>query len=398
MASAPRARLLCLEKMSVWLEVSEDLRIGRALQPALWEEVVPCEAARNSISRVHFEVKIRQSRLMVKNLSTGGTFLNGLRITEATLEDGDILSVGQGENGRPALQFQVSVEPQSQMLSLQCLAKVKLPNSRLLAGPTGIVRVGRALQPPEFWQSIVPDEALRNAISRSHFEISPTPDGQIVLVNLSVAGTLLNGNMVQQDHTVKDGDLVGIPLHRRPGVPPIVQFRVECGHPPYPAGLHPSEKEPIAMKVTDSNVTPRPVASPQNGQSNTGDVVQVPQGTLPSPFLLQCISADPSEDSVCTLAAPFAQACISVGSDFLDQTFWTRVLQDRTPAKLESLYFRLFMSQRDGTPTLILHAHAATKLNGVAATGQQPVVHDDVIGIVDGDEPFLCFRVNFLLR
>lgn len=32
------------------------------------------------------QVKIRQSRLMVKNLSTGGTFLNGLRITEATLE------------------------------------------------------------------------------------------------------------------------------------------------------------------------------------------------------------------------------------------------------------------------------------------------------------------------
>ena len=50
-----------------------------------------------------------------------------------------------------------------------------------------------------------------------------------MLTNLSLAGTLVNGHMVQQQHKVQHGDVVAIPLHGRVHeAPPIVQFRVEC--------------------------------------------------------------------------------------------------------------------------------------------------------------------------
>jgi len=84
------------------------------------------------------------------------------------------------------------------------------------------------MQAPEFWSSLVPDETLRNAVSRQHFEISSKGE-KLMLTNLSLAGTLVNGHMVQQQHKVQHGDVVAIPLHGRVHeAPPIVQFRVEC--------------------------------------------------------------------------------------------------------------------------------------------------------------------------
>ena len=83
------------------------------------------------------------------------------------------------------------------------------------------------MQPPEFWSSLVPDENLRSAISRQHFEVTQK-DKVITLVNMSLAGTLINGHMVQRQHKVQHGDVIAIPLHGRVHeAPPIVQFRVE---------------------------------------------------------------------------------------------------------------------------------------------------------------------------
>ena len=65
------------------------------------------------------------------------------------------------------------------------------------------------MQAPEFWSSLVPDETLRNAVSRQHFEISSKGE-KLMLTNLSLAGTLVNGHMVQQQHKVQHGDVVAI--------------------------------------------------------------------------------------------------------------------------------------------------------------------------------------------
>ena len=285
---------------------------------------------------------------------------------------------------RPALQFKVSLEPH-QLLSLQCITPAvgRLPSSRLVAGPTGTVQVGRALQPLEFWQALVPDEALRNAISRTHFAISPK-DTSLLLVNLSVAGTLLNGQMVQQEAEVKDGDMLAIPLHRRPGAPPIVQFRIDC-----PSLLATTPSSGLAKEAANT----RAVASPQKCPNrDSPDVVHVNPGLLPPPFTIHCISAC-GEPLNYILAASSSEACISVGSDFQDSGFWSAVLKER-PHKLAPHYFQLFLSHgaSDSHLQLILHVHVATQLNGVKVSDMQPVAHEDLISITEEDEQLLCFR------
>eukprot|EP00435_Cladocopium_sp_Y103_P069048 s265_g32.t1 len=150
----------------------------------------------------------------------------------------DIISAGyiDCEYGRrPALQLKVCVTPKDPSAqnamgapgSGLCLSSLDSA-AKLFPGPTGSIRVGRSMQAPEFWSSLVPDETLRNAVSRQHFEIA-SKGGKLMLTNLSLAGTLLNGHMVQQHHKVQHGDVVAIPLHGRVHeAPPIVQFRVEC--------------------------------------------------------------------------------------------------------------------------------------------------------------------------
>lgn len=101
--------LRCLDDFSVSFQVSEaePLRLGRALQPGLWLKMVPDEVVRNTISRAHLEVKQQKDQLLVRNLSPGGTVLNGSMLEEAVLRDGDILGLGHRDASQPAVQFRV---------------------------------------------------------------------------------------------------------------------------------------------------------------------------------------------------------------------------------------------------------------------------------------------------
>ena len=230
----------------------------------------------------------------LKNLSASGTLLNGSPVAAATLKDGDIISAGYIEceyGRRPALQLKVCLrESDSAQPAGLCLICLGCGASKLFPGPLGTIRVGRSMQAPEFWNAVVPDETLRNAISRQHFEVSAGE--RLLLKNLSLAGTLVNGHMVQQQHKLQNGDIIAIPLHGVHEAPPIVQFCVE-----YRKSMDPKDLEPILEGPADP-------------------VVQVKSETLPPPFSIQCIAAGVDVTSlpnqIGCLKAPFSKA--QVGS------------------------------------------------------------------------------------
>ena len=291
-------------------------------------------------------------------------------------------------------------------------------NKQLLAGPTGGIRVGRAMQPQEFWQTLVPDESLRNAISREHFDVCPTDEG-VTLINRSVAGTLLNGVLIQQQSRVNNGDVLGIPLHGQPRAPPIVQFRLECA--PCAAdkevirkagdGMDGAPKSPKCAPRLLGAIGKGP-AGQESGLSppkekEAADVVKIAVDALPPPFSLECVAARgfegrdmeqlPMESRV--LAASFSQAEISVGSSYQSGDFWEPLLRDPAlRAKILPLHFRLEMAHLSDGPMLVLDAHAATELNGKTVEGKAPVLQNDLISIgsMDGftdNAPLVCFRV-----
>ena len=100
--------LRCLEDLSVSFEITEaPLRLGRALQPSKWLKMVPDEVLRNTISRAHLELRQQKDQLLVRNLSPGGSVLNGCILEEALLREGDILGLGHRDASQPAVQFRV---------------------------------------------------------------------------------------------------------------------------------------------------------------------------------------------------------------------------------------------------------------------------------------------------
>lgn len=220
-----------------------------------------------------------------------------------------------------------------------------------------------------------------------------------MLTNLSLAGTLVNGHMVQQQHKVQHGDVVAIPLHGRVHeAPPIVQFRVECkgvsiaaprcceASVPHTAGaeLVTKDLEPILETPPDTPVA-HPVAHP---------VVQVQLDALPPPFSLHCIGSE------WTLEAPFSKAEVAIGSQFQAEEFWSKLLPN--PVQREQLapcHFRISLNHRDEQSILLLQAIVATEVNGNAVEREVSLSHNDVVSIrpADAQAPLLSFRVNFTI-
>lgn len=71
------------------------------------------------------------------------------------------------------------------------------------------LRVGRQVQPAALWENLVPDEVSRNTVSRDHFEVTSVK-GELLLKNLSYAGTNLNGVLMQATAPLCCGDVIGI--------------------------------------------------------------------------------------------------------------------------------------------------------------------------------------------
>lgn len=256
---------------------SEGLRVGRAVQPPeLFEALLPNEGVRFTVSREHFLVTPLEKcasdcepEFRLTNLSSKGTLLNGVTVHgEAEFHIGDLIGIGcleSSSGARPALQFRVratdreavtevrneqakgstqkplsieatpvvkinvmSLPPPftlecSSSLGLSPAALAKLPRSARVLQASCMqaqLRVGRTLQDQKFWADLLPDEALRNTVSREHFELS-VEDCGLWLKNLSGAGTLVNGQRILEQAWVQPGDVIGIgaaPQHEVPSL------------------------------------------------------------------------------------------------------------------------------------------------------------------------------------
>ena len=90
---APKARLEVREpgRLSRTVDVSGPMRIGRATESEL-----PIKDPR--VSRLHARVHARGGHLVLTDLgSTNGTRVNGQRIREVVLGEGDVIAIGETE-------------------------------------------------------------------------------------------------------------------------------------------------------------------------------------------------------------------------------------------------------------------------------------------------------------
>ena len=191
----------------------------------------------------------------------------------------------------------------------------------------------------------------------------PTQDG-VILMNRSVAGTLLNGVLVQQQSPTSNGDVVAIPFHGNPLRSPIVQFRLECASS-VRADAAPRLLGSVGSVGHDSSALSSPPKAVKEAAKEAADVVKVAVDALPPPFSLECVAARGSEgrdleqlpNAARVLAASFAQAEISVGSSFQSAEFWEPLLKEPSlRTKILPLHFKLSMAHLSDGPMLILDA------------------------------------------
>lgn len=262
------------------LELSGPLRVGRTSTPGFLEALVRDERVRNMISREHFEVRLDEAgRPIVANLSGAGTIVDGTRTKEtALLRPGSLVAVpSQAGDSDPAVVFQLETLCGGQLVGsqaaapesigsqvihdrrpttypavpqagpapsdgnmpfvLECVSALGLstadlsfrPNFSRFLGPTSHIRVGRMVQPQEVWEALVPNEGLRNTISREQFEISAAEPGAYVLKNKASTGTLVNERPVPQLTQLSANDVIGVGLAPHDATQPILRFRFLLG-------------------------------------------------------------------------------------------------------------------------------------------------------------------------
>lgn len=404
------------------------LKVGRTVQPLeLWERLLPSEAWRNTVSREHFEVhycSVGAPGFRLRNLSSQGTFLNGQLVhQEAVLRLGDLVAVGEiaSEYGsKPALHLRFApsapdaprpmpqpasmlalspqpratpdrtvapmspaLQPQPGPLADVCLQCIEARGSPALEGAAvplqvavvpgaamGILRVGRAWQAMAFWEAAVSDAALRNTVSREHFEVHLLEPHQaaaettpaLTLVNCSSAGTLVNGAMVRERAALKPGDIIAVPRPREAGEGgATAQFRV-CAAAAEARRAEPPSTDPFHVAVAAgplavADTPPRPARQPapvpawpaaKGGpgfpqpavatQADEGPVpiVKISCAALPPPFTLSCTSSRglPGLDLSClpraarVLEASCLNAHLRVGRNIQPTSFWASLLPD----------------------------------------------------------------------
>jgi len=91
--------------------------------------------------------------------------------------------------------------------SLQC-TNGAVPCTLKVESTVKEFRVGRTVQELELWNRLVPDDALRNTISREHFRLR-VDRTKLTLHNLSGGGTSVNGTVVNET-LLRIGDVIGI--------------------------------------------------------------------------------------------------------------------------------------------------------------------------------------------
>mmetsp|Transcript_59931 Transcript_59931/g.118868 ORF Transcript_59931/g.118868 Transcript_59931/m.118868 type:complete len:652 (-) Transcript_59931:79-2034(-) len=475
------------------------LRVGRVLQTAeLWERLLPNEEIRNTVSREHFEIhEIRaedageEVAFALRNLSANGTFVNGTLVANDTrLQVGDVVSVGSvaSEYGsRPALQFrlvagskydnamvvatsvtgataerdklaqdQVADHNQFEFCLEPADTGLQVPPPSIpltAAGDIWILRVGRSIQPASLWETLVPDAALRSAISRVHFEVRVekihcAPDDMLqeqgkhtiaTLQNLSSAGTFCNGNFVRDSSELRCGDVIAVPRpSKSDDGAPLVQFRFRAAAAGGPIGIaqpvKPWQLSDLAHQVEfqlSSEVDVQPpteatgpvlrlcsaaqdsVSAPPSPSHSFTEQQQLQQqlegqprvrvsiAALPPPFTLECSTSScllPSGLALLPrmlriLEASCLQAQLRVGRAVQPSGFWEALLPDEsTRISVSREHFEILVEE-DNLVLVNLSA-AGTCVNNKRILDRVPVLAGDRISVGtsrDGGGPAIMF-------
>lgn len=494
---SPRWKLVCMDganECEMHFETddtgADKLRVGRAVQsPAVWERLLPDENVRNTISREHFEIFSGLEDadgagqvLWIRNISSKGSLLNGsvLGVDAVRLHADDVVGLGSVTlpSGKlvPALHFRlvmraaaeaeaevaappaaaatVAEQPHSQLeyvldcetvCGLPLAEAVSLPVSPTEASGRRQLKVGRAMQAPDFWPSLVADTALLNCISREHFLLEVTLEGsEVSFQNLSTAGTLFNGALlsdrevvtVRPDLVASGGVQIAVPRPKEAGIgPPIVELRlkplavpssngaaqdaqaipartperVAAALAPAPAvapaaqgqaAVAPQPAPAVAARLA-AEPAPTPLAAP-------AAIVRISIGALPPPFSLECISArgmPPSKLGQLSRAERFLeascdQARLRVGRSVQPPTFWATLLPDPTLQNTISReHFEVSMEERG----LLLKnlSSSGTWVNGKHTQENAWLREGAVIGLgitPDDPAPVLGFRLVEVLE
>jgi pSer/pThr/pTyr-binding forkhead associated (FHA) protein len=208
---------------TIWLSVDQSVTVGRTAKA---DYVIAGDA---QMSSLHFRVECGQSGCRVRDLSsTNGTFLNGQKVVDAVIHDGDCLLAG-------STRFSVRIEsprlPESAD-SPRALERISIPSdprdrhaasdaATVLVNPVKMLCMEKSggLTPQSYWlapgqvlavgRDATNDLAIPNdtTLSRRHFQVSCAGDECRVRDLGSSTGTLLNGRAVQ-DAMLRNGDRI----------------------------------------------------------------------------------------------------------------------------------------------------------------------------------------------
>jgi len=87
-----------------------------------------------------------------------------------------------------------------------------------------LLKVGRGVQLAAFWAALLPDQAMRNTVSREHFQIE-FDELDLCLLNFSSTGTIVNRKLIHDRVRVQDGDVISIGWSSHDPTP-MVHFRL----------------------------------------------------------------------------------------------------------------------------------------------------------------------------
>jgi ABC-type multidrug transport system ATPase subunit len=138
--------------------------------------------------------------------STNGSFVNGERVMEADLQDGDILRIGDSQGNSVSLTFRV-LEPE-----IPEEATVPTPTPSAVAMGVTSLGIQRALLIGRDPQVAIHIPAP--TVSWHHAYLEPVPKGHVLSDLNSTNGTFVNGKRIQRPYFLQEGDVVQIGPHR----------------------------------------------------------------------------------------------------------------------------------------------------------------------------------------
>jgi ABC-type multidrug transport system ATPase subunit/pSer/pThr/pTyr-binding forkhead associated (FHA) protein len=133
--------------------------------------------------------------------STNGTYVNGEKVASATLRDGDIIRIGDPQGNSVSLTFRLSAVGDATMPTPSAIDM----GSTSLSMKEAIL-IGRDPQ--------AGIHVSAPTISWHHARLEPVKGGHVLVDLNSTNGTFVNGERVEQPHTLQEGDVVQIGPHR----------------------------------------------------------------------------------------------------------------------------------------------------------------------------------------